>query len=426
MTSFTYLLNGEKVKIYRKQVSLELEVDPLLWLKKKKLYPKVFWKDKTTSTLQLALGSLIFVEKIPEISIYNNNCVDKDLPKFFGTTEFQTPSLLKKKTWELFTPIGFFLPRIHLSLEHSKALISVYSLKEEDLTLETYLSDEEEHLQTLPPLCIDRTDLPNFEEWHSLLKEALHYFRATPLQKVVLARASQLTFKEDLCPLSLLAQVSKQAKNSTLFAYLPSKEQGFIGASPEHLYKREGKNLFTEAIAGTRALGKTEKENKALLQELRENLKEQKEFEYVRTFLEKTFSSLCLATEETKVTVIQTGSAQHLYQAFYGILKEKISDKDLAHTLHPTPAIGGFPKALSLQFIDRLEPFARGLYAAPLGWISPASAEFIVGIRSALVQKNTLTLFAGAGIVEGSDPTKEWNELELKISQFVAAYAQYC
>jgi menaquinone-specific isochorismate synthase len=112
---------------------------------------------------------------------------------------------------------------------------------------------------------------------------------------------------------------------------------------------------------------------------------------------------------------------QHLYNRFSGTLKPQVTDRDLLQALHPTPAMGGFPREKALAFLEKRECFDRGWYAAPLGWISPDRADFVVGIRSALVLGNDLHVFAGGGIVQGSIPQQEWEELEHKISPFKKA-----
>lgn len=103
----------------------------------------------------------------------------------------------------------------------------------------------------------------------------------------------------------------------------------------------------------------------------------------------------------------------------------------ISRALHPTPAVCGQPREESLAVLHRLEPFDRGLYSGPFGWISGDSSEFIVAIRSALVHPppapaaadgaaplHRVSLYAGVGIVQGADPQAEWQELNLKIGQF--------
>jgi menaquinone-specific isochorismate synthase len=90
--------------------------------------------------------------------------------------------------------------------------------------------------------------------------------------------------------------------------------------------------------------------------------------------------------------------------------------------LHPTPAVGGYPNGEALEEIRAFEPFDRGWYAGPIGWIGADAAEFAVGIRSGLVRGSRLALFSGAGIVEGSVPEDEWAEIEQKIGDFTGMF----
>ncbi|HET7535772.1 MAG TPA: chorismate-binding protein, partial [Candidatus Didemnitutus sp.] len=98
---------------------------------------------------------------------------------------------------------------------------------------------------------------------------------------------------------------------------------------------------------------------------------------------------------------------------------------DLVERLHPTPAVGGTPSEPAVAAIARLEPFSRGLYAGPIGWVDHrGGGEFFVGLRSALVEANTATAFAGAGIVAGSVPEKEFVETELKFKALIEALTE--
>jgi len=117
--------------------------------------------------------------------------------------------------------------------------------------------------------------------------------------------------------------------------------------------------------------------------------------------------------------VLKSTKVSHLHYPIRATLKEKTTDAQIIEVLHPTPAIGGWPRKEALAFIEKHEPFARGPYAAPLGFSNKERSYFVVGIRSAIVEGNCLHLFAGAGIVPGSDPHKEWMELEAKISPFL-------
>ena len=101
------------------------------------------------------------------------------------------------------------------------------------------------------------------------------------------------------------------------------------------------------------------------------------------------------------------------------VLSDLINDEDILQLLHPTPALGGTPKKQAMAIIRKLEGFSRGWYGAPIGYVGLDWAEFVVGIRSGLVRGKRLSVFAGAGIVQGSEARSEWDEVENKISNFI-------
>jgi menaquinone-specific isochorismate synthase len=113
---------------------------------------------------------------------------------------------------------------------------------------------------------------------------------------------------------------------------------------------------------------------------------------------------------------------QHMVTRFRGSLKEDVGDDALLTALHPTPAVGGYPVDGALDRIFRLEPHDRGWYAGPVGWIGADKAGFAVAIRSGLVENDRLTVFAGAGIVKGSDPDREWVETGHKMASLLSLF----
>ena len=117
-----------------------------------------------------------------------------------------------------------------------------------------------------------------------------------------------------------------------------------------------------------------------------------------------------------QIGILKLNHVQHLKQRIHAYLKPDASDHDLLSALHPTPAVGGTPRASALAFIQQYEPYRRGWYAGAIGVLSQQHSQFAVAIRSALIQHNKITLFAGAGIVKGSVSALEWQELEDKIA----------
>jgi len=123
-------------------------------------------------------------------------------------------------------------------------------------------------------------------------------------------------------------------------------------------------------------------------------------------------------------SVVKASNAHHLITRFQGTLKDAVDDAEILTVLHPTPAVGGTPRAQALKAIAELEPFARGWYAGPIGHIGYDSVDFAVALRCALIQDSCVNLYAGAGIVQGSTADEEWQEIEQKKSIFLNIFKE--
>lgn len=257
------------------------------------------------------------------------------------------------------------------------------------------------------PLCIDRKDTPTYEKWWRLVQDATQKIEKNEFRKVVLARQTTLTFDAPIDPLEILKGLMSFGNDTSLFMVQLDSETAFLGASPEKLFSREGRRIVTEALAGTI----TTSENWSP--------KEFEEVDAVRTFLKNQLESCCLDLKYGSPEERPFGNLRHLYQKLDGMLKTKISDKMLIAQLHPTPALGGFPREFTMNYLRSVEPFDRGWYGAPIGLVTDKETDLAVAIRSMLVCKNQLHLFSGAGIVKGSEPAKEWEELDRKIAHIL-------
>ena len=115
-------------------------------------------------------------------------------------------------------------------------------------------------------------------------------------------------------------------------------------------------------------------------------------------------------------------NVQHLHTPIEAELEHSPSVFELIEQLHPTPAVGGYPKHDALGVIEQIEPKNRGWYAGIVGWVSEqGDADMAVSIRSASHMKDALTLYAGCGLVEGSIPEQEWEETYVKLAPFFEA-----
>ncbi len=387
----------------RLEVPIEID-DYLGWLDAQTLFPKIYWENPQTKMKVAAIGKALELDSVPTISAEGD-------PRFFGGQDFASR---RHNTWGDFPSIAYILPLIEIEERDGITFLCINRVLE-NLTID--LEYNENPLEIPKPL--SRLDSPSFAVWERHLEEILGLISQGAITKIVPARCTRFEFEKRLSPYSILKLLQGKSPSATLFAFQFENEKAFIGATPETLYTREGRSLKSAALAGTRPRGNTPEEDRELAQELLNNQKEMHEFNIVKESIKKTLSPLSENLHSDDRRILQTSTVQHIYLSFEGTLKDNVTDQDLIAALHPTPAVGGLPKCAALKEIQKRELFDRGWYAAPVGWVSRQQAHHLVAIRSALIEKNQMRLFAGAGIVKGSIPLNEWDELEQKISQYI-------
>src|SRR5262249_44613983 len=179
----------------------------------------------------------------------------------------------------------------------------------------------------------------------------------------------------------------------------------------------DGRTVRTDCLAGSTRRGANHDEDRALGEALLADRKERHEHALVVRALHDALVPFCphLSAPETP-TLLCMPNVQHLYTPLEGVIQRECNILTLVEKFHPPPACGGFPQEAALSLLRRYEPFDRRWYAGPIGWIdSRGGGEFVVAIRSALLQGCEAVLSAGCGIVAGSDPEREYEESCLKL-----------
>jgi len=242
-------------------------------------------------------------------------------------------------------------------------------------------------------------------------------------QKIVLARAQRLTTAEEFHPLGVLNHLRQRYPSCYAFSVGNGRSQSFIGASPERLVRVAGGRMHTEALAGSAPRGRSASEDAGLARLLQQDDKELREHRLVLDAIGRRLADLGVKLEHAaQPRLLGLANVQHLHTPISATLPAGVHILDLVERLHPTPAVGGSPREPAVAAIRSMEHFERGLYAGPLGWVDHrGGGEFFVGLRSALVSGHTATAYAGAGIVAGSDPEKEFAETEIKFQALVEA-----
>ncbi|HLP08590.1 MAG TPA: isochorismate synthase [Opitutaceae bacterium] len=241
--------------------------------------------------------------------------------------------------------------------------------------------------------------------------------RAGRYRKIVLARARDLRATRRFHPLRALNVLRGRFPDCYAFSAGNGAGASFIGASPERLVAAADGRLRTEALAGSAPRGRTAAEDAALARQLLHSGKDAREQGLVLESIVRRLANVGVtAVAPGKPRVRQLPNVQHLCTPVEATLAPGADLLRILGELHPTPAVGGSPREPAVAHLRELEPFDRGLYAGALGWVNyRGDGEFLVGIRSALMRGDAARLYAGAGIVEGSDPSAERAETELKM-----------
>lgn len=252
--------------------------------------------------------------------------------------------------------------------------------------------------------------------YRALVQRALDAIHAGDLEKVVLARSVRIESEGPFEAMRLLDALRRRHPSCASFA-VGRGDATFLGATPETLLRLAGDRLETAALAGSALRGRTPEADAALARDLVESKKEQAEHAVVVRAMRDALSPHCknLVIPESP-NLLALESIQHLETRIFGRLAAGRHLLDLAADLHPTPAVGGAPRDAALHWLDANESLERGWYAGAVGYVDAAGGgDLSVALRSALLRGTDAHLFAGAGIVAGSDPEAELSETRLKL-----------
>lgn len=264
-------------------------------------------------------------------------------------------------------------------------------------------------------------EVPSHDRWTATVGRAAQAARDGLLRKVVLARALQVRGLRT-GPAAALRALRVDYPGCAVFA-VARGDRCFLGATPERLVQIQAARVSTAAVAGSAPRGSTPDEDRRYGESLLRSPKERLEHAVVVDMIRQVISEACdEITPATSPILLKIANIQHLVTPLAGRLRERLGVVELAGRLHPTPAVGGFPRDRALRWLNEHEELERGWYAGPVGWVDRhGGGDFSVAIRSALVRGNQAVLFAGCGIVAESDADQEYAESWLKFRPMLAA-----
>ena len=202
---------------------------------------------------------------------------------------------------------------------------------------------------------------------------------------------------------------------------------GFVGSTPETLARVDRGRLGIRVLAGSIARGSNPADDRGKAQELITSTKDNDEHRYaVNSIMESLRALTPHAVADEQPFTVKLANVWHLATDIEAKLPDTVSSLDVVAALHPSAAVAGSPTNVALELISTHEPFDRGRYAGPVGWMDASGdGEWSVALRCAQwSSEGTLTAYAGAGIVADSDPESELLETRLKFKPIVQAFGQ--
>ncbi|MCT4782422.1 MULTISPECIES: isochorismate synthase [Exiguobacterium] len=351
--------------------------------------------------------------------------VDAILYAFSGFS-FDTFVRPQKNMWEAFGEASLVVPKFlyrRLGDTHTLTVSTLVSAKQ---SVEQYLIQLADQLAQFSSLQTPDSPSPTYtqvkngvDHFKSSFQQAKQAIKEEKVEKIVIAREEIYQTSDEAFPFAeTLRHLEAQQLGSYIFLYQPKREMGFFGATPERLVKKEGPYIETAAIAGTTKRPLSEDEAEAAKAHL---LHDQKNLEEHQIVVKDIQHALAPYSATIKVPesprILETRSVYHLHTPIRATLDTNASLLSIIESLHPTPALGGYPKRTSVRLLRDIERFDRGWYGSPFGWLSTeGEGEFVVAIRSALVHHQFVAMYAGCGIVQESELESELAETEMKLS----------
>jgi isochorismate synthase len=262
-------------------------------------------------------------------------------------------------------------------------------------------------------------------EFEAAVEAATARIGAGEISKVVLAREVIVEAGAAHDPAALFGAMRLQFPACFCFC-CGTPEAAFLGASPELLVRRSGASVSTVALAGSTRRSSDPAVDDHLGEQLLRSDKDRREQRIVAERIVRALRPHAVWVEAgAEPEIVKIANIQHLATPVIAQLAEAHSAIEMAGLLHPTPAVGGEPWPAAEAVIADLEGMDRGWYAGPVGWMDATEdGEFCVALRSALLRDREAHLFAGVGVVAGSDPAAELAETEVKLGALLPLLAE--
>lgn len=356
--------------------------------------------------------------------------------RFYGGFSFRADHV-PEGPWRAFPPLRFQVPAFELEGDGSgdawlraRAIASVEDahdalsrLRHGAEALRAELASLAERAEPLAARVRARATATAREDWERAVETSLEAIRGGRVSKVVLARTLDVDGHAD--PADVVIRLWEANRGSYVFLFEPEPASALLGATPETVATLRDGVFHATAVAGSIGHGSTPREQAELATQLLASEKDRRE---QRVALDDMVARLSTVAQRIRTDpephVLTLARIQHLETEIRASVPAGTGVLDVVRLLHPTAAVCGLPRDAAMSILADVEGFERGWYAGPVGWLDgEGNGMFAPALRSAVLHGGRWRLFGGAGIVEGSVASLEWEETGIKFSPVLDALA---
>ena len=411
-------------KIYSSSVPIEADIVDAFCIMQKGFTDQFVYYRKDAPRRFMGLGRCIALSSMEGVDCELEGPADVQ-PVFFSFNRFDAENPAPcDELFDAFPRLRFMLPEIVLIQTDAGSYLQVNSLSpvyqgRVRRFLKQAASAPARTRRTIP----HRIEPDSREDWRRAVGEALAAIDAGVVGKVVLSRRQKLVADEPFSSKDLLVNLIDGDARGTVLLYRYA-DVFFCGCTPELLVRKDGARVSSMCLAGTCPAGADEQERRRLADELMADGKNRAEHDYVVRHVREVFRRVCFDVDVPQTPgIMPLTHVQHLHTPAAAQVLDGVSLWELMGDLHPTPAVSGTPVSEARMLIRRIERYNRGFFAGACGYIDAAGdGEFSVGLRTGVFDGETGWLYAGCGIVAGSDADAEYDEIGLKLKTILDAF----
>ncbi|MEY4181908.1 MAG: hypothetical protein RLZZ217_534 [Planctomycetota bacterium] len=409
---------------------IEVEIEPIdimAWVASQQPGERTMFRNREGSLEMASLGSLFAAPSLDDPRV--QRLLEQEPPIFPRMHEPASPFLVTTcafdasvpatGAWSAFGAVRVSLPLVEVRRMRTVTTLAVHVNGDASRSLDALRAVRQPTSVQRVALRLESDSDPS--HWARMVDGALDAIASRALEKVVVARTRRYRAVSAIDPMALLMSLRSAAHDVFHVAVEAAPGSSFVSITPERLFKRKGRVVHTEAIAGTCPRGPDLAADAWLASRLLASAKNRLEHDLVLDRIKAVLAPWCERLDaEPTPGIVRLAHVQHLMTGVSARLADDVRDGALLAAMHPTPAVCGTPTEAARAFIAANEADQRGLYAGAVGLVSASRSDFAVGIRSALVHGDQAVAYGGAGIVQGSEADAEWLETARKMESFDA------